>query len=64
MRIPLASTGLRSKDIQLAIQVLKSGNLTMGPMVKEFESKYNLKLETYKQESTDPGRLYFVYTKQ
>lgn len=39
MRIPLASTGLRSKDIQLAIQVLESGNLTMGPMVKEFESR-------------------------
>ena len=32
-------------------------------VVKELEEKYNLKLETYKQESTDPGRLYFVYTK-
>jgi SAM-dependent methyltransferase len=32
-------------------------------LVKEFEIKYNLRLETYKQESTDPGRLYFVYTK-
>lgn len=32
-------------------------------LVKEFERKYNLKLETYKQENTDPGRLYFVYTK-
>jgi hypothetical protein len=32
-------------------------------VVKEFEIRYNLKLETYKQESTDPGRLYFVYSK-
>lgn len=32
-------------------------------VVKEFEEKYNLKLESFKQESTDPGRLYFVYTK-
>jgi SAM-dependent methyltransferase len=32
-------------------------------LVKSLEEKYNLKLETFKQESTDPGRLYFVYQK-
>jgi hypothetical protein len=32
-------------------------------VVKEFEEKYKLKLETYKQETVDPGRLYFVYQK-
>jgi len=37
MRVPLASTGLRSQDIEAAIQVLQSGNLTMGKKVKEFE---------------------------
>jgi hypothetical protein len=30
-------------------------------VVKEFEQKYNLKLETFKQDAND--RLYFVYTK-
>ena len=30
-------------------------------VVKEFEQKYNLRLETYKQDAND--RLYFVYTK-
>lgn len=38
MRIPLASTGLRPNDIYKAIEVLNSGNLTMGSKVKEFES--------------------------
>jgi CDP-6-deoxy-D-xylo-4-hexulose-3-dehydrase len=37
MKIPLASTGLRQKDIEKAIEVLNSGNLTMGAKVKEFE---------------------------
>lgn len=32
-------------------------------LVKEFEGKYGLRLDTYKQEQVDPGRLYFVYTK-
>jgi hypothetical protein len=32
-------------------------------VVKVFEEKYNLRLESFKQESTDPGRLYFVYSK-
>lgn len=32
-------------------------------IVKEFEEKYNLKLEQFKQEFTNPGRLYFVYSK-
>ena len=32
-------------------------------LVNELAEKYNLKLETFKQESTDPGRLYFVYQK-
>ena len=35
--MPLASTGLREKDIEAAINVLRSGNLTMGTKVKEFE---------------------------
>jgi len=39
MRIPLASSGLRAKDITLAIEVLESGNLTMGEMVQKFEQK-------------------------
>lgn len=39
MRIPLASSGLRPEDINAAIQVLESGNLTMGSRVKEFEMK-------------------------
>lgn len=37
-RIPLASLGLRKKDIQAATQVLNSNNLTMGNKVKEFET--------------------------
>jgi CDP-4-dehydro-6-deoxyglucose reductase, E1 len=37
MRVPLASTGLRSEDIEAAIEVLQSGNLTMGKKVSEFE---------------------------
>jgi CDP-6-deoxy-D-xylo-4-hexulose-3-dehydrase len=39
MHIPLASSGLRSKDIESAIEVLNSGNLTMGSQVREFESR-------------------------
>ena len=38
MRVPLASSGLRSQDIDAAIAVLQSGNLTMGKKVAEFES--------------------------
>jgi CDP-4-dehydro-6-deoxyglucose reductase, E1 len=38
MRVPLASSGLRSQDIEAAIAVLQSGNLTMGKKVIEFES--------------------------
>ena len=37
MRVPLASSGLRKSDIELVIQVLRSGNLTMGSQVKNFE---------------------------
>ena len=37
MRVPLASSGLRESDIELVIQVLRSGNLTMGSQVKKFE---------------------------
>ena len=37
MRVPLASSGLRSQDIKAAIEVLQSGNLTMGKKVIEFE---------------------------
>jgi len=38
MRVPLASSGLRSQDIAAAIATLESGNLTMGSKVKEFET--------------------------
>ena len=39
MRIPLAASGLRDKDILSALKTLRSGNLTMGSQVKAFESK-------------------------
>jgi CDP-6-deoxy-D-xylo-4-hexulose-3-dehydrase len=39
MRIPLASSGLRAEDIAIAIEVLHSGNLTMGKNVKNFENQ-------------------------
>ena len=39
MKVPLASTGLRNSDIEAAIEVLKSGKLTMGEQVKTFEAK-------------------------
>lgn len=32
-------------------------------IVKELEEKYKLKLEVFKQEANDTGRLYFVYSK-
>ena len=38
MRIPLASSGLRPSDIEKAVEVLNSGNLTMGTKVKGFEA--------------------------
>lgn len=38
MRIPLASSGLRPIDIAKAVEVLNSGNLTMGTKVREFET--------------------------
>lgn len=39
MKIPLASSGLRQCDIDAAVEVLNSGNLTMGSKVKQFESE-------------------------
>jgi CDP-6-deoxy-D-xylo-4-hexulose-3-dehydrase len=39
MKIPLASSGLRISDIETVLRVLKSGNLTMGAEVKNFEAK-------------------------
>lgn len=39
MRVPLASSGLRKCDIAAVINVLESGNLTMGNEVKNFEKK-------------------------
>ena len=39
MRVPLASVGLRDKDIEAVVGVLKSGNLTMGSEVRAFELK-------------------------
>lgn len=38
-KIPLASTGLRNQDIEAAIEVLRSGFLTMGSKVREFEQR-------------------------
>ena len=38
LKVPLASSGLRDQDIDSAIEVLKSGSLTMGDKVKKFES--------------------------
>ena len=38
MKVPLASSGLRPQDIQAAVSVLNSGNLTMGRNVRDFES--------------------------
>jgi len=38
VRVPLASTGLRPKDIARAVDVMTSGQLTMGQKVKDFES--------------------------
>jgi CDP-6-deoxy-D-xylo-4-hexulose-3-dehydrase len=38
LKVPLASSGLRDEDINSAIEVLKSGSLTMGDKVKKFES--------------------------
>jgi CDP-6-deoxy-D-xylo-4-hexulose-3-dehydrase len=37
VRVPLASSGLRDSDITLVNKVLRSGNLTMGAEVKNFE---------------------------
>ena len=39
MRVPLASSGLRDCDIEAVVRVLKSGNLTMGKEVRNFESR-------------------------
>lgn len=39
MRIPLAVIGLTGPDIENAIAVLQSGNLTMGSQVREFEKR-------------------------
>jgi CDP-6-deoxy-D-xylo-4-hexulose-3-dehydrase len=39
MKVPLASSGLRQIDIDAAVNVLKSGNLTMGNEVQLFETK-------------------------
>jgi len=39
MKIPLASSGLRPLDIDAAIKVINSGNLTMGENVSNFETQ-------------------------
>lgn len=39
MKVPLAVVGLHDSDIEAAINVLKSGNLTMGQLVSEFEAQ-------------------------
>ncbi len=39
MRVPLASSGLRDCDIEAVAKVLKSGKLTMGTEVRNFEAK-------------------------
>jgi CDP-4-dehydro-6-deoxyglucose reductase, E1 len=37
VKVPLASSGLREKDIAAIVTTLNSGNLTMGAKVREFE---------------------------
>ena len=37
MKIPLASSGLRDKDTSALNDVLRSGDYTMGAVVKNFE---------------------------
>jgi len=39
MRVPLAPSGLRAKDIEAVQKVLQSGNVTMGEKVALFESE-------------------------
>ncbi len=39
--IPIASPALGSEEISAAVKVLKSGNLTMGKSVHEFEDKFS-----------------------
>lgn len=39
MKVPLASVGLRNKDLKAIEETLDSGNLTMGSRVKRFESE-------------------------
>ena len=39
MHIPLAFRGLHEKDIHLAVQTLKYGNLIMGEQVRIFEER-------------------------
>ncbi len=38
MRVPLAVVGLEQADIQKVVEILESGNLTMGEQVRTFES--------------------------
>jgi CDP-6-deoxy-D-xylo-4-hexulose-3-dehydrase len=38
MKVPLAVVGLEQSDIQKVLEILKSGNLTMGEQVRSFES--------------------------
>jgi len=38
MKVPLAASGLRDSDIDLATSVVRSGNLTMGNEIKKFEN--------------------------
>lgn len=40
MKVPLASNGLRPKDIDAAKAVLDSGQLTMGKIVSNFEREF------------------------
>ena len=38
MRVPLAVVGLEQSDIQKVLEILESGNLTMGEHVRTFEA--------------------------
>ena len=38
MRVPLAVVGLKQTDIEKVVEILKSGNLTMGKQVQRFET--------------------------
>ena len=41
LKYPLVDSTYDNTEINKAIEVLKSGQLTMGPIVKKFENKFS-----------------------